>query len=651
MNKRTGLNLLRSSAISLILCIITMVSLSQTRRFTILHTTDEHSTLMPLPMVDYDPDRMDPALGGYARLATLVNEIREQKDDPVLLFSSGDFIGGTPFAWLILEGYSPEIHLKNLVGYDAVTIGNHEFDYGPDLLAEYLLNAGYPELSRELPVIASNLDLPADSRLHETGIFESMIFELENGINLGVFGILGEEAYSLATQAEPAGITDPRQTARNQVSALREAGVDIIVALTHAGMEEDRRLAREVEGIDIILGGHDHIPEAEPVIVNGTYIMHSGYYLQYLGHYEFEWDPGTRELSLVDETEGYRYILPVDSRIEEDPRLQEVVLGYVDLLNEFVSEHTRGLFTDVGESVAWSDFPLVRPSPFTETQVGNFVTDAMRMTGEMITGERVDVAFQGNGIIRTDIVPGAMDWSMGQISFFDLVTVSGLGSGEDGKAGYPLVSVYLTEREIFNVLETSSLLSQLLGDIYFLQVSGLRYVYDPGRTVWLTLPGGTPLPAYRSVIGAELYTGDGIQDTEEYTRLEKRDDRMYHVITDYYLTSFLPMVGERLPRLKVDLKDRYGNHITPEEAIIIYDQREFKTWEAIAQYATSFETDEFLDLPVIPRYYESSFDRIIFREGIPLRYWSYAFIILILVITGLLVHLALRRRRHRRNRV
>ena len=646
-NKRA---LLRSSAILLILCVLfAFESSSQPKRFTLLHTTDEHSTLLPLPMVDYDPDRMDSALGGYARLATLVNEIREQKDDPVLLFSSGDFIGGTPFAWLIPEGYSPEIGLKHLVGYDAVTLGNHEFDYGPGILAEYLLNAGYPDLSGDLPVIASNLDLPADSRLLEAGILENMIFELENGIVLGVLGILGESAYSMATQAEPAGITDPYQSARQQVSLLREAGADIIVALTHSGMEEDRRLAGEVEGIDIILGGHDHIPEAESVIVNGTYIMHSGYYLQYLGHYEFEWDDDSAELTLLDELEGYRYLLQVDSRIEEDPKVQEAVFRYVDLLNEFVSDYTRGLFTDVREPLAWSDFPLVRPSPYEETQVGNFVTDAMRMMGEIITGERVDVAFQGNGVIRTDIIPGAMDWSTGQISFFDLVTVSGLGTGADGKAGYPLVSVYLTEKEIFNVLETSALLSQFLDPVYFLQVSGLRYVYDPGRTIWLDLPfGGPPVPAYRSVIGVELYTGEGIQDTEDYVRLEKRDDRLYHVVTDYYLTSFLPMVGEMLPRLRVDIKDRHGHHITPEEAIILYDGREFKTWQAIAQYATSFDTDEFLDLPVIPRYYESSFDRIIFREGIPLLYWSYAFIILILIITGLLVYLVVRRRRHRR---
>ena len=101
----------------------------------ILHTNDEHGAVIPhSPTVDFHPQRENPTVGGYARLATAVKEIRQQKavdGEPVLLLSAGDYIGGSPYSWLILEGYALELELKQIIGYDAVTIGNHEYDYGP----------------------------------------------------------------------------------------------------------------------------------------------------------------------------------------------------------------------------------------------------------------------------------------------------------------------------------------------------------------------------------------------------------------------------------------------------------------------------------------------------------------------------------------
>jgi 5'-nucleotidase / UDP-sugar diphosphatase len=118
---------------------------AQVIQFTLLSTSDEHSTLVPLPLAEYHQHEPNPARGGYARLSTLVSEIRKEKESgSVLLFSSGDILGGTPFAWLTLEGLSPEIELMKKIGYNGMTIGNHEFDYGPEILAQYFLRAGYP---------------------------------------------------------------------------------------------------------------------------------------------------------------------------------------------------------------------------------------------------------------------------------------------------------------------------------------------------------------------------------------------------------------------------------------------------------------------------------------------------------------------------
>jgi 5'-nucleotidase / UDP-sugar diphosphatase len=389
-------------------------------------------------------------------------------------------------------------------------------------------------------------------------------------------------------------------------------------------------LAKRVDGIDIILGGHDHYLTVTPENVNGTIILHPGYNLEYLGQLEFEWNIETSELSLVNEQNNTPYHIPVDSSIDEDLQVAEMTDNYLDELNGFISVHSAGMFKDISSDIMHSDFALRRTTPYSETTTGNFVTDAMRLVAEEVTGERVDVAIQGDGVIRADIVPGTMGWSAGTVSLFDLVTVSGLGSGPDGKAGYPMVSFYLTGKEVYNVLEISSLLSQLMGDIYFLQVSGLRYRHDPGKAMWLKVPfADIPVPAYQSVTNIEMYTGQGVQDDENYLKLEKNDQGLYHVVTDYYLTSFLPMVGEVLPRLKLVLKDKDGNPLDIENTIILSEGSELKVWEAVARYPDLFRTAG-QELPVMPAYYADISGRIIterefrskYGHGLPLpQYW------------------------------
>lgn len=638
---------MRPAFIALLLVILLGASsLSQTRRFTLLNTTDEHSTLLPLPMADYHPGMTNPATGGYARLSTLVKIIREEKgDEPVLLFSSGDILGGTPFAWLSLEGFSPEIELMKVIGYNGMTIGNHEFDYGPDKLADYFLRAGYPEYNEKLPLIASNLVIPEGDKLHEAGLQDNHIFLLSNGIKLGVFGLLGKDAYSVASYAEPVTVEDQHTVAIRQVRLLRDAGADVVIALSHSGIGEDRELASAVDGINIILGGHDHYITHQPEVINNTLIMHTGYYLGYLGRLDLEWDPETGALITVNHLNGAPFLLPLDSSVEEDREILDLTDEYLMHLNDFVSAHTDGVFSDVSMPLVRSEFDMRSPGPFVGTTVGNFVTDAMRLMAEQYTGERVDFSVQGNGIIRADIIPGTMDWSRKLVSFFDMVTVSGLGMGPDGSAGYPLVSFYLTGNEIYNVLEITSLLSQLIGDNYFLQMSGLKYSYDPGKAIWLRIPFlGTPVPAYRSVRDASIYAGEGVQDGDNYEPIE--GDRLYHIVTDYYLTSFLPMVGDILPRLTLVLKDKDGNPVDLDETIIMHAGREYKVWEAVALYAVSFEKNDD-NVPVVPEYYKDTGERIVSREGIPLKVWSYTVLAAVLVILILLVRLIVKKIRRR----
>ncbi|TVQ87831.1 MAG: bifunctional metallophosphatase/5'-nucleotidase [Bacteroidetes bacterium] len=622
---------------------------AQEQRFTILHTSDEHSVLTPLPAVDYHPEISNPTLGGFARLSGLVKQIRAEKSgEPVLLLSSGDFIGGSPYAWLILEGYSPEIELMMQIGYDATTIGNHEFDYGPDALTEYFHRAGYPEAHEKLPLIISNLNIPDGHSLLDIGFLPHKIMELENGLKLGLFGLLGTDAYSVAPYAEPVTIFDPISIAQQQVDQLREMGADVIIALSHSGVREDREMAEKVNNIDILLGGHDHYQTLEPEIISNTILLHSSHYLRNLGMLELEFNSSTGRVRLLNDDNNLPYLIPLDHNVPEDPEITERINYYTKRLNDFVTEFSDNLFTDIYAHIMHSDFPVVKHQNLAETTVGNFVVDAMRLEAEKVTGRRVDLAIQANGVIRGDIIPGVMPWSEGKVSFLDLVTIAGLGSGPDKRPGYPMVSVYFTAEEVYNLLEVAGLLSKLMGDTYFLQISGLKYTYDPGRIAWLTIPfANIPVPAYRSVQDVKIFTGEGVQHEDGYALLDRDDPRLFHLVSDYYLTSFLPMIGEILPRLALVLKDEDGNPLDLENTILYENEREFKVWEAVARYAVSFEKGED-GLPVIPDVYRETQGRIVEEAGVPLYVWSYLILIAIIAALGFLINKGIKKIKKRK---
>lgn len=616
--------------------ILPMLATGQTHRFTILHTSDEHSVLTPLPAIDYHPELPNPSMGGFARLSGLVKQIRAEKgNEPVLLLSSADYVGGSPFAWLILEGYSPEIELMQQIGYDATTVGNHEFDYGPDALMEYYRRAGYPEAHNQLPILIANLTIPDGHALNQATFLPHKIMKLDNGLTLGIFGLLGQTAYSVAPMAEPVTISDPVESARKQVKQLKEKGADLIIALSHSGVAEDHLLAEQVNNIDILLGGHDHYQTLEPIIKNNTIILHSSYYLKYLGMLELSYDTTTQTLELLNEANNTPWQIPLDASIPEDPSIKIKIDQYTKKLNDFVALFTDSSFTDVFAPILETEFPLKKHHPLVETTVGNFLTDAMRLEAENVTGERVHLAIQANGVIRGDIIPGTMEWSKNHVSFIDLVTIAGLGSGPDQKAGYPMVSLYLTAEEIYNVFEIASLLSILMGDTYFLQISGMKYEYDPGKATWLTIPAANiPVPAYRAVKGVWIYEGEGIQNEEGYQFLDRDSDGLFHLVADHYLTSFLPMVGEILPKLKLVLKDKEGNPLELDQSIIYENGYELKVWEALARYAVSLEKGS-NGMPVIPDDYRAVQDRIMKTTGIPLYVWSYTG--LAGVLTGLVL--------------
>lgn len=610
---------------------------AQEKRFTILHTSDEHSTLLPLPLTDYKKDTANPTLGGFARLATKVKQIKSEKgEEPVILLSSGDIMGGSPFAWLILQQQSHEAAIMQKIGYSAMTIGNHEFDYGPDVLAEYLLRSGYQQQAPGgMSLIASNLDIPANHSLAKAAIETNKIITLPNGIKLGIFGILGAGAYSLAPYAPPVKISNQFDACEKQVKVLKDKGADVIVLLSHSGIAEDREMAKKIKGIDIILGGHDHINTPEPEIVNGTILVHPDYYLRHVGKLELSYNTSKKELSLVNK----QYLLPLDHTVPEDSLIAAYISECQDSLNAFLKNYSGEMFTDIRQNIIQSAFPVVKDKELVETNIGNYIADAMRLAGGEVIGEKVDFAFQGNGVIRADIIPGSMSWSKEQFSLFDLLTIVGLGSGPDKSAGYPMISVYLTEKEIYNVLEVTAMLSQVYGDNFFLQVSGIQYDLDPGKSMWMKIPYlNLPIPANFAVNNVRLYQGEGIQPAEsQYTTLDRNGDRLFHVVTDYYLAAFLPMVGELLPKLSITFKNKEGKEVSLDDCIVRHDGREFKVWEAVARYSAT--------LKEMPEVYKVKQGRIHEQRGVPLVVWTITALVLLFTGIILLIRKLLKKRR------
>lgn len=622
----------------------------------ILHTNDLHSALIPhSPAVDYHPERDNPAKGGFARLATAVNDIRDAKTaqgEPVLLFDAGDFLGGAAFAWLAFQGQAAELSVMQEIGYDAVVIGNHEYDYGPDVLAQYLLAAGYPGAHQRTLVLASNTKAPQDHPLAARDLYrETGVFELENGLKVGVFGLMGEAALLVIGETGDVQFTDQHGAARRAVERLRQEGADIIVALTHSGLPEDRALARTVPGIDVIVGGHCHTALDRPILEGSTIIVQTGSLGTHLGQLELAYNTGTGTVRVRNEENDRPFLVPIDSTFACDPDIEAVVAEYTLILNAHVDDLTGGRFDDVMSLVARSDFVLSDEPPFRETPLGNFVTDAMRLVAQETTGKKVDIAAQASGSIRKSVFPGSADHSKGDISFYEFVEATGMGYGRDGLAGCPVVSFYLTGEEVRRVLELTILLQEFVGDAFFLHFSGLRYSYNPTNAVLFTVPLlDLPVPTTRAVTRAELYTGNGIQGLSggQYTPLKRRDETMYHVVTDAYLLLFLPMVGELLPQLEVIPKNSGGEPVPLErldELILHHDDgRELKVWEAVVTYAAA-QPRGVDGIPQIPDYYRSVAGRVGRTWTFPLLGWL--IIVLASVVTGavfLVRHLRRRRR-------
>lgn len=538
---------------------------------TILHTNDIHSYL----------DR-------FPALATRVKEVRETKareKEPVLLLDSGDFLIGTPYHLLSLTS-SPELTLMHTLGYDATTLGNHEFEWGPEALARLIDVARTNGGGSTVPIVASNIEFSLfDSRdddlkkLYESGAIQPyLVKDLSNGLRVGIIGLLGRDAERETPGAPPIRFRHARDFVQEIVNKVRKRRTDLVVLLSHSGLDEDKKLARSIEGIDVVIAGHCRTILPQPIQIGSTLIVEAGSYARNLGKLELHADDG--KVSLV------RYeLIPIDDNVSKDEAVEKIVKDYRCIIDEQVL-NPLGLELERALAETRFDLPAENESS-SEINLGNLVTDGMRFAIDRYEPEEsVDFAFEPTGFIRDSLDPGVVKTS-------DAFSTLPLGSGPDMEPGYPLVSFYLNAQEIKRVLEISIYLSTRRGKDYLLQVSGLRFWYSPLG------------PKFRKVTCIEKWD----RAFGRYVPLDVSDTTtLYKVGTNLFLIDILPVIARYLPRLTVIPKDRNKNPIpleTPRDRTqILVDTdpiragiQELKEWRALIDYLSHFPD---LDRDLIP---------------------------------------------------
>ena len=584
----------------------------------ILHTNDLHSQVFGTsPVSDYSPATTgdDTTTGGYARLATAIAEARaEAGATPVLLLDGGDFSMGTSLH-SVAPTEAAELRLMDAMGYDAVTIGNHEFDFGPVGLAG-MLAAGLPG-DQHLQVVASNLAFdPADPRddalathFDDGRVLRHHVIELPGGLRVGIFGLLGDLAYSLAPGAVPVTVASPTQTAKEMVQLLREVeGVDLVVALSHAGLSEDdatmkgedEQLPLDVPGIDVIVSGHSHTYMDEPLIIGDTLVVQAGEYGKSLGRLEIHLgDDGTVDTEAA--RVSYRTI-PIDDAVAGDP----AITAMVESFGSAVDAALFGLMglsydTPIAEFGAETTFSLTIDG-MQENNMGDLVADAIRLGASSRVDGSVDVGITAGGVLRSPIARG----QAGIIWAEDAFEVVPLGSGPDGSAGYPLVDIYLTADEVRQGLEILTTGAPLVGNTFYLQVSGLKFTYDPEG------------PFFHRVV--DVFLGNEI-DGYAAAPLDVSPDnpQLLRVAVSLYLARMLGTVEDySMGFLSISPRDATGTPIPEgaiEQAIIDADAgapgvQEYKVWQALIETFQAMPDLEPNGLPNVPERYATPQGRI-----------------------------------------
>jgi 5'-nucleotidase / UDP-sugar diphosphatase len=587
------------------------------KTFTILHTNDLHASFIGMgPAADYTPFSLndDNTRGGYARLAALIaaRKAARKGHGPVLVLDAGDYSMGTAFSAATREA-GGELQLMSLMGCDATTFGNHEFDLGPDGLGKEI---GVAVKAGHVPaVVASNANFSKDDatladlqRLTKEGVIRRYLVIDRGGMRFGIFGLLGKEAQFYTSGAGAVSFSDAIETGKEMVKILRETEkVDVVICLSHGGVEkgkdgrfsdgDDVRLAKAVPGIDVVIGGHSHTELREAIIVNGrTPLVQTGKQSENLGELVITLDGGKQAV------ESYR-LHPIDDTVAGDRAIADEIEKLKKTVTEVVFA-SRGYSIDQPLAVAPRDLPNTFTDIAASTLLANLCTDAFR------EATKADIGFSANGLMRASLSPG----KSGVQTVYDVFAVVPLGSGVvDTTAGSALVTAYFTGQELKNVLEFLLVDNPTHPGENFPRASGMRFRYNPSRLkfdVVTAIELGDLDRGYRAIditgkdsrlysLTCPLYLGQIIVAIPKYTKgalaiVPKNKEGQPLASKVEALDDPRSGTPDLLPPRGTLDKDSVTT--APDKGAV----REIKEWQAIMDHLRSLPFKSKGELPVIP---------------------------------------------------
>lgn len=575
-------------------------AVGKSKQLDALFTHDTHSHLNSFSTI---VDGEQKEVGGFAKLKTLIDEKKKENPDTLIL-DGGDFSMGT-LIQTVYDTEAAELRMLGYLGCDVSTFGNHEFDYRSKGLVDMLTAA--KNSGETLPsLVVCNVDWDSmeknglsegqkqlQSAFENYGVKDYVVVQ-KGDVKIAVVGVFGVDALKCAPTCELL-FKDPVESVKKTVEEIKKnEKVDMIACVSHSGTWEDEKksedeiLAKEVPDLDLIISGHTHSELKEPIQHGNTYIVSCGEYARNLG-----------SLSMTQKQDGrwemtsYE-LIPVSEDIEPDQATQERIDALMDTVD---TNYLTNFGYTRDEVLAENDVEFnsleEMETKHEELNLGDIMSDSYIYSvehSEDYNGTPVDVAVVPSGCVRDT-------YTKGDITVEDVYNSFSLGIGKDGLAGYPLIDVYLTGKELKLAAEVDASVSDFMTTAR-LYCSGLNFTFNPHRMI------------LNKVTDCYLTREDG-------ERIEIQDNQLYRVVTDLYTGQMLGSVMEMsYGLLAIEPKDKDGNPIEDlENQAIMEGDKELKAWDAIARYMKSFDDTDGNGISNVPEYYETTHGRKVVDES------------------------------------